>query len=161
MAGGWYAFSAGDTARRAPKGQESLAQGLPWVEWREVKKCLGGLMPRRGSVPEGRCDRSLARSAWNSPAPKEPSRRARYDRAQTQSQRYFASKCAPCFLKNANHSNHRMGAHTGANHSVPYGTALLRWRCSWHFVPGYDRTVPPGLGAKPFGAINRLKHSFS
>jgi hypothetical protein len=37
----------------------------------------------RGSVPEGRSDRSLARSAWNSPTPKEPSRRARYDRAQT------------------------------------------------------------------------------
>jgi hypothetical protein len=29
---------------------------------------------------------------------------------------------------------------------VPYGTALLRWRCPRHFVPGYDRTVPPGLG---------------
>jgi hypothetical protein len=30
-------------------------------------------------VPEGRCDRSLARSAWNSVTPKEPSRRARSD----------------------------------------------------------------------------------
>jgi hypothetical protein len=37
----------------------------------------------RSPVPEGRSDRSLARSAWNSPTPKEPSRRARYDRAQT------------------------------------------------------------------------------
>jgi hypothetical protein len=37
----------------------------------------------RGSVPEGRSDRSLARSAWNSPTPKGPSRRARDDRAQT------------------------------------------------------------------------------
>jgi len=37
----------------------------------------------RSSVPEGRSDRSLARSAWNSPTPKEPSRRARYGRAQT------------------------------------------------------------------------------
>ena len=37
----------------------------------------------RGSVPGGRSDRSLARSAWNSPTPKEPSRRPRYDRAQT------------------------------------------------------------------------------
>jgi hypothetical protein len=27
------------------------------------------------NVPEGRCDRSLARSAWNSATPKEPSRR--------------------------------------------------------------------------------------
>ena len=27
------------------------------------------------------------------------------------------------------------------NHTVPYGTALLGWRCPRHFVPGYDRTV--------------------
>src|ERR1700733_6393700 len=30
------------------------------------------------------------------------------------------------------------------DHTVPYGTALLGWRCPRHFVPGYDRTVPPG-----------------
>src|ERR1700722_14462141 len=30
-------------------------------------------------VPEGRCDRSLARSAWESATPKEPSRRVRSD----------------------------------------------------------------------------------
>ena len=42
------------------------------------------------------------------------------------------------------HSNHRIGAHTCTNHTVPYGTALLGWRCPRHFVPGYDRTVPPG-----------------
>src|SRR6202453_5117635 len=99
-------------------------------------------------VPEGRSDRSLARSAWNSPTPKEPSRRARYDQAQTLSQRYLASKGAPCFSRKANHFNHRIGAHPGANQTVPYGTALLRWRCPRHFVPGYDRTVPPGLRAK-------------
>src|SRR5580704_11184733 len=115
-----------------------------WAEWREDKKCLGGLMPEgKDSVPEGRSDRSQARSAWNSPTPKEPSRRARSDQSQTLSQRYFASKGAPCFLRKANHSNHRIGAHTGANQTVPYGTALLRWRCPRHFVPGYDRTVPP------------------
>src|SRR5580693_6233901 len=34
--------------------------------------------------------------------------------------------------------------HNCANHTVPYGTALLGWRCPRHFVPGYDRTVPPG-----------------
>ena len=38
----------------------------------------------------------------------------------------------------------RIGAHTCANHTVPYGTALLGWRRPRHFVPGYDRTVPPG-----------------
>jgi hypothetical protein len=31
------------------------------------------------------------------------------------------------------------------DHTVPYGTALLRWGCSRHFVPGYDQTVTPGL----------------
>src|ERR1700719_2166447 len=31
------------------------------------------------NVPEGRCDRSLARSAWGSATPKEPSRRVRCD----------------------------------------------------------------------------------
>jgi hypothetical protein len=98
----------------------------------------------RSSVPEGRSDRSLARSAWNGPTPKEPSRRARYDRAQTYP-RGILSKGVPCFLRKANHSNPRIGAHTGANQTVPYGTALLMLRCPRHFVPGYDRIVPPGL----------------
>jgi hypothetical protein len=31
------------------------------------------------NVPEGRCDRSLARSAWNKPPTKRPSRRVRCD----------------------------------------------------------------------------------
>ena len=31
------------------------------------------------NVPEGQCDRSLARSAWDSATPKEPSRRVRSD----------------------------------------------------------------------------------
>ncbi len=31
------------------------------------------------SSPEGRCDRSLARSAWDQRHPEEPSRRVRYD----------------------------------------------------------------------------------
>jgi hypothetical protein len=36
-------------------------------------------LPPSPSVPEGRCDRSLARSAWDSATPKEPSRRVRSD----------------------------------------------------------------------------------
>ena len=36
------------------------------------------------------------------------------------------------------------------DHTVPYGTALLGWRCPRHFVPGYDRTVPPGHFATGF-----------
>src|SRR6202044_784257 len=105
--------------------------------------------PRMAFVPEGQADRSQAQSAWNSPTPKEPSRRARYDQAQTLSQRYFASKGAPCFLRKANHSNHRIGAHTGANQTVPYGTGLLRWRCPGTSCQATIATVPPGLGAKP------------
>jgi hypothetical protein len=75
------------------------------------------------SVPEGRSDRSLARSAWNSPPQKDRPDRARYDQARPL-QRYFSSRGAPCFLRKANHSNHRIGAHTGANQTVPYGTVL-------------------------------------
>jgi hypothetical protein len=36
-------------------------------------------MRRMAFVPEGRCDRSLARSAWDSATPEEPSRRVRCD----------------------------------------------------------------------------------
>jgi hypothetical protein len=50
----------------------------------------------KGSVPEGRSDRSQSRSACNSP-PKGPSRRARHDQAQALSQRYFASKVRRVF----------------------------------------------------------------
>jgi hypothetical protein len=35
-------------------------------------------------------------------------------------------------------------AYTCKNHTVPYGTDLLGWRSPRHFVPGYDRIVPPG-----------------
>jgi hypothetical protein len=41
---------------------------------------------------------------------------------------------------------------------VPYGTVLLGWGCSRHFVPGYDRTVPPGLS--PFLQALNLTNSF-
>ncbi|MEY2616185.1 MAG: hypothetical protein QOH78_1958 [Verrucomicrobiota bacterium] len=34
--------------------------------------------------------------------------------------------------------------YTCKNPTVPYGTDLLGWRSSRHFVPGYDRIVPPG-----------------
>ena len=39
----------------------------------------GALKAWLPNVPEGRCDRSLARSAWDSATPKEPSRRVRSD----------------------------------------------------------------------------------
>jgi hypothetical protein len=42
----------------------------------------------------------------------------------------------------------RIGVHTCTNHTVPYGTALFGRRCPRHFVPGYDRVVPPGQFAQ-------------
>ena len=82
-------------------------------------------------------DRSQARSAWESVPRKNRPVGVRYDRAQL---------IPEVFLERFEfrHSNHRIGAHTCPNHTVPYGTALLGWPCSRHFVPGYDRTVPPG-----------------
>ena len=67
----------------------------------------------------------------------------------SRSQRYFSSKCAPCFLRKAFvfeisslQSSNRC-AHLHESHrSLRDGT--LGWRCPRHFVPGYDRTVPPG-----------------
>jgi hypothetical protein len=54
------------------------------------------------------------------------------------------------------HSNHRIGAHTCANHTVPYGTALLGWRFPRHFVPGYDRCCPDGTRLQTFRNSIRL-----
>jgi hypothetical protein len=71
-------------------------------------------------------------------------------------QRYFESKGAPCFLGKANHSNHRIGTHTGANQTVPYGDGPFEVAVSRHFVPGYDRTVPPGLGVSALRTIRCL-----
>ena len=50
--------------------------------------------------------------------------------------------------------NHRIEVrHTCKNQTVPYGTVPWGWRCPRHFVPGYDRTVPPGTKAiRPSGA---------
>src|SRR5580693_7771484 len=91
-------------------------------------------------VPEGQHDRSQARSAWESVPPKN--RPVGYGMiGRSESQRYFSSKCAPCFLRKAKfrRSIYRIGGHTCANQTVPYGTALLGWRGPRHFVPGYDR----------------------
>jgi hypothetical protein len=60
--------------------------------------------------------------------------------------RDLSSKGPAVFLlRKANHSDRRIGPRASANQTVPYGTALLRSRCPRHFVPGYDRTDPPGL----------------
>ena len=39
------------------------------------------------------------------------------------------------------------------NQTVPYGTAPLGWLCPRHFVPGYDRTVPPGHFATGYSLV--------
>src|SRR5580700_10140581 len=129
-------------------------------------------------------DRSLARSAWESAAPKEPSRRVRYDRAQlipevflvemcavflkgrlnTLLERFVsddvraAARCIGPFPEPARFSFRIRNFITPIIVSVrtparitPYPTGrLLGWRCPRHFVPGYDRTVPPGHFATGF-----------
>jgi hypothetical protein len=94
----------------------------------------------RGSVPEGRSDRSLAQVPGTAPPQKNrPVGHGMIGRRPNP--RSISPKGAPCFR--------RIGGHTGANQTVPYGTALLTSLCPRHFVPGYDRTVPPGLEGKP------------
>jgi hypothetical protein len=46
-------------------------------------------------------------------------------------------------------------AHTRVHHTVPYGTAPLGWRCTRHFLPGYDRTVPLGHFATGSSYVRR------
>jgi hypothetical protein len=50
---------------------------LPKARSRGYEK--GSSLSLLRSVPEGNSDRSLAQSAWDTAASKEPSRRARYD----------------------------------------------------------------------------------
>ena len=79
---------------------------------------------------------------------KEPSRRVRYDRAQLIPEVFLVDMCAVFRFQFSyskfHHSNHRIGAHTCTNYTVPYRDGTFGWRCPSHFVPGYDRTVPPG-----------------
>jgi hypothetical protein len=49
-----------------------------------------------------------------------------------------------------NARSHRIGAHTDTDHIRLGGDGSLGWRCPRHFVPGYDRTVPPGHFATAF-----------
>ena len=48
-------------------------------------------------------------------------------------------------LRNTAHiSTRNTSGFAAPDHTVPYGTVLSGWRCPRHFVPGYDRAVPPG-----------------
>ena len=78
-------------------------------------------------VPVGRCDRSLARSAWKTPSPKRPSRRVRCD----------LRRCAHRFddwrrvfsLPQETPRTFRREIPLGLaapDHTVPYGTVLSR-----------------------------------
>ena len=71
-------------------------------------------------VPEGQHDRSLARSAWESVH--RENRPVGYGMIGHSYPRTGISRrrCAPCCrIRNF----HRIGAHAGANQTVPYGTA--------------------------------------
>jgi hypothetical protein len=100
----------------------------------------GALLP----VPEGRGDRSLARSAWDSPPQKEPSRRVRWD-----SRRYvdrFDDWSDYPFLRTGRTFRRESPLGLGLRPIIPCPTGRFPWvGCSRHFVPGYDRPVPPGL----------------
>jgi len=47
------------------------------------------------------------------------------------------------------------------DHTVPYGTVLFGGRCSRHFVPGYDRSVPPGRNTLRRGKISETALNFA
>src|ERR1700719_1565183 len=91
-------------------------------------------------------DRSLARSAWESVPRKNRPVGVRYDRAQLIPEVFLVHMCAVFQFQFSyskfRHSNHRIGAQTCTNHTVPYGTALLGGA-----VPGTScqATIAPSL----------------
>jgi hypothetical protein len=78
-------------------------------------------------VPEGQTDRSQARSAWES----------------------VPRKNRPVGYGMIGHSESFVTPIIESVRTLHESDRTLRdgffgWRCPWHFVPGYDRTVPPG-----------------
>ena len=112
-------------------------------------------LPREFGRFGERCDRSPARSAWDSPPQKEPSRRVRCDSRRCVDR--FDDWGDYPFLRKTAHISTRItsGTRSAPDHTVPYGTVPLGWGCSRHFVPGYDRPVPPGLS--PFVGALKLQ----
>src|SRR3984957_6405581 len=97
----WDGFCPEGSRGFNPFDTLTLAQGNPGVSTHKRQDNCQALRWANGFVPEGQHDRSQARSAWNHEENSSvPARRLR-------------------------HSNHRIGAHTYTNHTVPYGTALL------------------------------------
>jgi hypothetical protein len=116
-------------------------------------------MGRMAFVPEGQADRSQAQSAWDCVPRKN--RPVGYGMIgghglMTPPMLFWGSFLFCSAIPHSKPpSNLRIVAHTCANHTVPYGTALLGWRCSRHFVPGYDHAVP--LGRNTFCAEAFIK----
>jgi hypothetical protein len=77
---------------------------------------------------------------------KAPSRRVRYDRAQLIPEEFLVELSPES-------SDRRARLH---NQTVPYGTALLGLGCPRHFVPVYDRIVPPDISPFFFGPLPPL-----
>jgi hypothetical protein len=67
---------------------------------------------------------------------------------RSESQRYFSSRCAPCFSFSFPIRNFVTAIIESCAHLHESDRTLrdgsFGWRCPRHFVPGYDRTVPPG-----------------
>jgi hypothetical protein len=105
---------------------------------------MGALPP----VPEGRSDRSLARSAWESTL--RESRPVGYGVIRGGMRNYSTIGVNSFLKKHGSFSTRNTsGIRSAPDHTVPYGTVILRQGYTRHFVPGYDRAVPPGLS--PFG----------
>jgi hypothetical protein len=116
-------------------------------------------------VPEGQHDRSLARSAWESvPRKNRPGGYGmiRYG-ARLIPEVSPARMCTvflPYRLNGPRNGQRRIRKrHIAANHTVPYGTALLGGTVPRHFVPGYDRVVPPGHVHTPHVPTSPRRHA--
>jgi hypothetical protein len=101
------------------------------------------------NVPEGRCDRSLARSAWDSAIPKEPSRRVRCD------SRRFAHRFDDWSDEGRSIDKGRIIGldSSGISYARSYRTlrdGSFEGRFPRHFVPGYDRCCPYGTRWQTF-----------
>ena len=117
-----------------------LSPGLPW-DWGFDISAINAMSRR---------DKTIV--AWHEvpgkAPPKEPSRRVRYDRAQRIpdgiSRRHVRRISVSVFafeissLQSSNRCPHLHESHRTLR------DGSFGWRFPRHFVPGYDRTVPPG-----------------
>ena len=96
---------------------------------------------RRRATRRQRDDAKHIRSAWESVPPKNrPVGYGMIGRSSSHRQR----ECFQFLYLKFRHANHRIGAHTCTNHTVPYGTALWGGVVPGTSCLGYDQPVPPG-----------------